>query len=91
MEPVTVIGLGLMGKALAEAFREAGHPTTAWNRTAGKAVYQVASVSEAVSASQLVIACLTTYEATMSALAPADLSGRTLITLNTGDPAGQCH
>ncbi len=77
-----------MGKALAEAFRKAGHPTTAWNRTPGKASYQVPSVSEAVSASPLIVACLTTYEATKSALAPADLSGRTLITLNTGDPAG---
>jgi 3-hydroxyisobutyrate dehydrogenase-like beta-hydroxyacid dehydrogenase len=88
MDPVTVIGLGLMGKALAEAFRKAGHPTTAWNRTPGKAPYQVSSVSAAVSASPLIVACLTTYEATRSALEPADLSGRTLITLNSGDPAG---
>lgn len=88
MDRVTVIGLGLMGKALAEAFRKAGHPTTAWNRTPGKAPYQVPSVAEAVSASPLIVACLTTYEATKSALEPADLSGRTLITLNTGDPAG---
>ncbi|MFC7722700.1 NAD(P)-binding domain-containing protein [Nonomuraea recticatena] len=35
--PVTVLGLGSMGTALAEAFIEAGHPTTVWNRTASKA------------------------------------------------------
>ncbi|MCG5213555.1 imine reductase family protein [Streptosporangium soli] len=35
--PVTVIGLGPMGRALAAAFLAAGHPTTVWNRTAGKA------------------------------------------------------
>jgi 3-hydroxyisobutyrate dehydrogenase-like beta-hydroxyacid dehydrogenase len=35
--PVTVIGLGPMGRAMAAAFLAAGHPTTVWNRTAGKA------------------------------------------------------
>ena len=35
--PVTVIGLGLMGQALAGAFLRAGHPTTVWNRSAAKA------------------------------------------------------
>ena len=34
---VTVIGLGLMGQALARVFLKAGHPTTVWNRTAAKA------------------------------------------------------
>lgn len=29
--PVTVVGLGSMGSALAEAFIDAGHPTTVWN------------------------------------------------------------
>lgn len=40
--PVTVIGLGLMGQALAGAFLKAGHPTTVWNRTASKADQLVA-------------------------------------------------
>lgn len=92
LTPVTVIGLGAMGTALAETFIEAGHPTTVWNRTAGKMPrlrdHEAADVSAAVAASPLVVACLTTYEATMSALAPADLSGRTLVTLNSGAPAG---
>ena len=35
--PVTVIGLGPMGRAMAAAFLAAGQPTTVWNRTAGKA------------------------------------------------------
>lgn len=34
---VTVLGLGAMGKALAGAFRTAGHRTTVWNRTPGRA------------------------------------------------------
>lgn len=36
-EAVTVIGLGQLGSALAEAFVNHGHSTTVWNRTADKA------------------------------------------------------
>lgn len=32
-DPVTVIGLGEMGHALADALITAGHRTTVWNRT----------------------------------------------------------
>lgn len=35
--PVTVVGLGLMGRSLGRAFLRAGHPTTVWNRTPAKA------------------------------------------------------
>ncbi|RCV57762.1 NAD(P)-dependent oxidoreductase [Marinitenerispora sediminis] len=95
--PVTVVGLGSMGRALAEAFVDAGHLTTVWNRTATKAVPLVAKgavhatdVRAAVEASPLVITCLTTFEDTRSALEPAAaaLSGRALVTLNSGSPAG---
>jgi 3-hydroxyisobutyrate dehydrogenase-like beta-hydroxyacid dehydrogenase len=95
--PVTVIGLGSMGTALAEAFIEAGHPTTVWNRTASKAAplvekgaVQAESVEDAVAAGPLVITCLTTYDDTRAALEPAGeaLKGRALVTLNSGSPAG---
>ncbi|MBH5333559.1 NAD(P)-dependent oxidoreductase [Streptomyces pactum] len=95
--PVTVIGLGAMGRALAEAFIDAGHPTTVWNRTPAKAAPLVAAgavhataVEAAVAASPLVITCLTTFEDTRSALEPAvaALAGRDLTTLNSGSPAG---
>ena len=36
-QPVTVIGLGLMGSALARTFLSAGYELTVWNRTAEKA------------------------------------------------------
>ncbi|MGP4114832.1 NAD(P)-dependent oxidoreductase [Streptomyces sp. 4N509B] len=94
--PVTVVGLGSMGSALAGAFVGAGHPTTVWNRTPEKATPLVAlgatrasTVAEAVAASPLVVACLTTYAATFEALEPASdaLAGRTLVTLNSGTPA----
>ncbi|WP_410658116.1 NAD(P)-dependent oxidoreductase [Amycolatopsis sp. lyj-112] len=95
--PVTVVGLGSMGTALAGAFLTAGHPTTVWNRTASKAGPLVArgahlaeTPDEAVRASPLIIACLTTYEDTLAALEPAAaaLAGRALVTLNSGSPAG---
>ncbi|WP_191259360.1 NAD(P)-dependent oxidoreductase [Amycolatopsis oliviviridis] len=93
--PVTVVGLGSMGSALAGAFLAAGHPTTVWNRTASKADSLVArgasragTADEAVRASPLTIACLTTYEDTRAALEPASLTGRALVTLNSGSPAG---
>ncbi|RZS36393.1 3-hydroxyisobutyrate dehydrogenase-like beta-hydroxyacid dehydrogenase [Herbihabitans rhizosphaerae] len=95
--PVTVIGLGSMGAALADAFLAAGHPTTVWNRTAAKAAPLVSrgaehppAVEAAVAASPLVITCLTTYDDTIHALEPATgaLRERALITLNSGAPAG---
>lgn len=95
--PVTVVGLGSMGSALAGAFVAAGHPTTVWNRTAAKAAPLVArgavradGVAEAVAASPLVVACLTTFDDTVAALEPAGdaLEGRALVTLNSGSPAG---
>ncbi|UCM88696.1 NAD(P)-dependent oxidoreductase [Streptomyces marincola] len=95
--PVTVIGLGAMGTALARAFIEAGHPTTVWNRTPGKAAPLVAkgaahapAVADAVAASPLVVACLTGFEDTREALGPAGstLAGRALVTLNSGTPSG---
>ncbi|MFI6286027.1 NAD(P)-dependent oxidoreductase [Streptomyces sp. NPDC051018] len=94
--PVTVIGMGSMGRALAGAFIDAGHPTTVWNRTPGKAAALVAkgaveaeTLEAAVAASPLVITCLTTFEDTRRALDPAGaaLSGRALVTLNSGSPA----
>ncbi|MEV0381349.1 NAD(P)-binding domain-containing protein [Nonomuraea sp. NPDC050643] len=94
--PVTVIGLGSMGTALAGAFIDAGHPTTVWNRTARRAAPLAAkgaahagTVEAAVTASPLVITCLTTYDDTRLALGPAAaaLAGRALVTLNSGTPA----
>ncbi|MEV0195934.1 NAD(P)-binding domain-containing protein [Nonomuraea sp. NPDC050691] len=95
--PVTVIGLGAMGAALAEAFIKAGHPTTVWNRTAARAAPLIAmgarhveAVEDAVTASPLAITCLTTFEDTRLALRPAgaSLHGQALVTLNSGSPAG---
>jgi 3-hydroxyisobutyrate dehydrogenase-like beta-hydroxyacid dehydrogenase len=91
--PVTMIGLGLMGQALAGAFVADGHPTTVWNRSSGKADELVAkgailaaSVRDAVSAGRLVIICLTDYEAVRELLDPIseELAGRVVINLTSG-------
>ncbi|MGW0484569.1 NAD(P)-dependent oxidoreductase [Nonomuraea sp. NPDC003214] len=91
---VTVLGLGLMGRALAGAFLRAGHPTTVWNRTAAKAGDLVAegarpapTAADAIKASPLTIICLTDYQAVRELLATADLDGATLVNLTSGDSA----
>lgn len=95
--PVTVVGLGAMGAALASAYVAAGHPTTVWNRSPEKAAPLVErgathapDIRDAIAASPLTIACLTTYDATFAALEPATaaLAGRTLVTVNSGIPSG---
>ncbi|MBF6335822.1 NAD(P)-dependent oxidoreductase [Nocardia abscessus] len=93
---VTVIGLGLMGRALAGAFLRAGHPTTVWNRTTSKADQLVAegarlapTVGEALEAGSLTIICLTDYQAVHELLGASEieLRGKTLINLTSGDSA----
>ncbi|MFI6880357.1 NAD(P)-dependent oxidoreductase [Streptomyces sp. NPDC050400] len=90
---VSVLGLGLMGSALAAALLKAGHRTTVWNRTAAKTGPLVAqgaapagTVGEAVAASPLVIVCLTTYDDVAKVLHDTDLTGRTLVNLTNGTP-----
>lgn len=84
-----------MGTALATALVDAGHPTTVWNRTPGTATDLVASgatraatVSEAVSARPIVIACLLRHASVHETLDPVvdELRGRTLINLTTTTP-----
>lgn len=92
---VTVLGLGRMGGALASALLAAGYRTTVWNRTAGKAddlvgqgAVRADTVTDAVLASPVVIACVLDYDGVHEMLdASADaLSGRALVNLTTGTP-----
>ncbi|MET9555351.1 NAD(P)-binding domain-containing protein [Streptomyces sp. NPDC006645] len=93
--PVTVVGLGPMGLALAETLLDRGHPLTVWNRTPEKAdslvangARRAATVAEAVSASPLTVMCLKDYDTMYEVLDPAGdaLAGRTLVNLNSGTP-----
>ncbi|MGI5162128.1 NAD(P)-dependent oxidoreductase [Microbispora sp. CA-102843] len=91
--PLSLLGLGAMGGALARAWLAAGHPLTVWNRTAGRAeslaregAHVAATAAEAVAASDLVIVCLLDHASVDDALAGADLSGKDLVDLTTGTP-----
>lgn len=94
--PVTVLGLGPMGRALAAAFRTAGHPVTVWNRTPGKAgdllhrgAVAADSVEDAVRAGRVVVACLIDHDAVRATLdaSHADWQDRRLVNLTSGEPA----
>ncbi|WP_431895327.1 NAD(P)-dependent oxidoreductase [Nonomuraea sp. bgisy101] len=91
MTSVTVIGLGLMGKALAGAFVRAGHLTTVWNRTAGKKVEgarHAADVAAAVAASPLVVVCVVNNDAVRQVVEQAgSLEGKVLVNLTNGTPS----
>jgi 3-hydroxyisobutyrate dehydrogenase-like beta-hydroxyacid dehydrogenase len=93
--PVTVVGLGAMGSALARAFLAAGHPTTVWNRTPNRTEPLRAAgataeteVADAVSASQLVVVCLLDTSAVTEVLdAVGDaVTGRTIVNLTSATP-----
>lgn len=94
--PVTVVGLGLMGRALAGAFLAAGHPTTVWNRTASKADQLVAegarqapTLGDALEEGSVAIICVSDYQAVRQLLGESDveLDGTTLINLTSGSSA----
>jgi 3-hydroxyisobutyrate dehydrogenase-like beta-hydroxyacid dehydrogenase len=94
--PVTVIGLGPMGRAMAATLLKAGHPVTVWNRTPGRADQLVASgatlaptPAQAVAASDFTILSLTDYGAMYDILADPGqaLEGRTVVNLSSDTPA----
>jgi 3-hydroxyisobutyrate dehydrogenase-like beta-hydroxyacid dehydrogenase len=94
LSPITLLGAGAMGTALARAWLAAGHPVTVWNRTPARAealaaegAAVAASAAEAVAANRLVVVCLLDDASVGKALAEADLTGRDLVNLTTGTPA----
>jgi 3-hydroxyisobutyrate dehydrogenase-like beta-hydroxyacid dehydrogenase len=89
--PITVLGLGAMGTALARAFRAAGHPTTVWNRSPARTETLrpagAADPAVAVAASPLIVACLLDRQAVDAVLDVAGpLAGRTLVNLTSSTP-----
>ncbi|WP_405980813.1 NAD(P)-binding domain-containing protein [Streptomyces sp. NBC_00158] len=92
--PLTLLGLGDMGTALARTWLAAGHPLTVWNRTAAKAealaaegAAVAATPAEAVAANTLVVLCLLDDASVGAALDGIDLTGKDLVNLTTGTPA----
>ncbi|WP_229729658.1 NAD(P)-dependent oxidoreductase [Paenibacillus silvae] len=97
MKKVTVIGLGAMGGAIANALLEKEYDVTVWNRTATRAdsliekgAVLAATAAEAIRASQISIICVSDYQTSYEILDVEDvhsaLSGRVLIQLTTGSP-----
>ncbi|MEE2039197.1 NAD(P)-binding domain-containing protein [Nocardiopsis sp. CT-R113] len=92
---VTVIGLGPMGRAMAAAFLDRGHPVTVWNRTAARAdglvargAVRAADVGEALAANEVVVLSLTDHAAMYALLGPAApaLHGRVIVNLGSDTP-----
>ncbi|UTP36508.1 NAD(P)-dependent oxidoreductase [Streptomyces rapamycinicus] len=94
---VTVLGLGPMGRALADAFLDAGLRITVWNRTPGRdrelierGAVGASSAEEAVAASALTVVCVVNYDASDAILrrdAVTDaLKGRTVLNLSADTP-----
>lgn len=92
--PLTLLGLGAMGTALARTWLAAGHPLTIWNRSPGRSTELAlrgarvaATAADAVAASPLVVTCLLNDASVREALADADLTGKDLVDLTTSTPA----
>ncbi|WP_240686991.1 NAD(P)-dependent oxidoreductase [Amycolatopsis suaedae] len=92
---VTVIGLGAMGRPIAAELVKAGHPTTVWNRSPGRAGDLVAlgaaeadSPAAAVAASEVVLVAVLDYASVHEVLDPVagQLAGKALVNLTTGTP-----
>lgn len=63
MASIGYLGLGTMGRGMVRNLHAAGHEVTVWNRTPGRTeglsgVHEAASVAEAVSGRDFVLACL---------------------------------
>jgi 3-hydroxyisobutyrate dehydrogenase-like beta-hydroxyacid dehydrogenase len=97
LSDVTVIGLGNMGSALARVLQDApqGRAVTVWNRSPEKAASLVEkgavlapSAAAAVTASPIILICVTNYTAANRILSEVatNLSGRLLVQFTTGSP-----
>ncbi|KAL2862469.1 NAD(P)-dependent oxidoreductase [Aspergillus lucknowensis] len=94
---ITLLGLGAMGKALAQRYIDTGYATTVWNRTPGKAdallekgAKLATTVSESLSAADLVIVCLldnASVRETLSKAPTSSLRGKTIVNLTNGTPS----
>ncbi|WP_406036229.1 NAD(P)-binding domain-containing protein [Nocardioides sp. NBC_00163] len=92
---VAVLGLGAMGTALAQALLAAGIRTVVWNRTPGRADglatdgARVAETSAEAVAAELVLVCVSDYDAVRGVLTPIEdrLAGRVVVNLTSGSSA----
>lgn len=93
--PVSLLGVGAMGSALAGAATAAGFGVTVWNRDRAKAaalsgVAVADTAAEAVQAAPTVVVCLFDHASVHDVLDPIVdlLAGRRLVNLTTTSPEG---
>ena len=94
MKSVSVLGLGVMGAALARSLIAAGYHVTVWNRTPEKAAPLVSdgatlapSAKEAIATSDVAVICILSHSDTRLLLERAAdiIAGKTIIELSTGE------
>ena len=97
MSDISVIGLGVMGSALASTLLQNGYSVTVWNRSPDKAkplteagATLADSAAAALDASPATIVCIATHERTIELLQNCadSLAGKTVIELSTGGAEG---
>ncbi len=97
MTDISVLGLGLMGAALAQALIKAGHSVTVWNRTQSRMTPLVeagarpaSDVADLVRSSSVLLVCINDYDTTETVLGADDvaelLDQRTFIQCSSGTP-----
>jgi len=97
MSNVSVVGLGMMGAALANKLLEDGRDVTVWNRSPEKAkplesagARVATSLAEAISMSPIILVCVRNYAATRELFTADDvaavLADRCIVQLSTGRP-----
>ena len=97
MSEISVIGLGLMGSALAKTLLSAGHTVTVWNRSLEKAELLVGdgaeigvTVTDAVKASPVILVCIDNYTTTRKIFASNEvlsvLADRVVVQMSSGTP-----
>lgn len=94
---VTVIGLGAMGKKIAQLYLANNYQVTIWNRTVSKAaelkengVAIAKDITSAINASPLIIICVHNYKSSAEIFAQENLTsvleGKVVVQLTTGSP-----
>lgn len=97
MSEISVLGLGLMGAALARQLLQGEHEMTVWNRSPEKmdlflqqGATGASSVVEAVAASPVALICVEDYAVTRTLFDNDEvrphLDGKTIVQLSTGTP-----
>jgi 3-hydroxyisobutyrate dehydrogenase-like beta-hydroxyacid dehydrogenase len=94
LKPVGVIGLGLLGTALAERLIDGGYPIRVWNRSREKAEALIARGAQwsdnPLSECEIIVVCLYTTTVVEEVLAQLDVGlrrGQIIVDTTTGDPS----